>query len=216
MTVAIDTVLHPLMDKLAPLRVVLWRIGPAGFNVAVFEAGVPLMLIRLRVDGHGFGHEADLRVRPHAVGQIDVKDTVKDCPVVNRFAVGVLVINAGGTPLERGRSITSAKQIVRAEVNVTGPESTEFTNEFLSVFHVGIVRLVRTEHTPDRFHLPKRFTCIDDNVHREGITYRVCRIGGIRCGRPCGHAQDQANDSILHGDVLFDCYDGPQMLNVIN
>jgi len=99
--------------------------------------------------GHRLRHETNLRVRTHAVREIGVEDVVNNLPVVDGFAVGVLVINIGAAPFQCGRTITGAKQIVRAEKHVVRPQRTDFTNQLLAILHRGVIRLVRTEHAPD-------------------------------------------------------------------
>ena len=88
----------PLVDELAPLRVVLRRIGPAGEDLVVPGRGVHVVLIRLRLRRQRLRHEADLRVRPDAALQIRVEDAIEDRPVVDRLALLVLACRRSVEP----------------------------------------------------------------------------------------------------------------------
>ena len=86
----------------------------------------------------------------HAAFQVGVEDAVEDRPVVNRVALGVLAVSAGGTPLQRRRAVAGGQQIVRAEINLlAAPSSPSSAEQLLAVLHVGVVRLVGAEEPPD-------------------------------------------------------------------
>ena len=75
--VLLDAVSRPLVDQLAPFRVVLRRIGPAGEDLVVPGRGRPAMLVRLRLHGELPRHEADLHVRLDAAFEVGVEDPVE-------------------------------------------------------------------------------------------------------------------------------------------
>src|SRR6185436_18760422 len=58
-----EAVLRPLKNEFGPLFIILWRVGPPGVNLLVTGPRRPFVLIRLRLDGKIFRHEADLDVR---------------------------------------------------------------------------------------------------------------------------------------------------------
>src|SRR5262245_31108701 len=93
--------LRPLVDKLRPLLIVIRRIRPAGEDAVVIVARLPIVLVRLRMRRQIFGHEAYLGIGTHAALEIGVEDTIENRPVVRRFAVRILTVGAGRTPLER-------------------------------------------------------------------------------------------------------------------
>ena len=106
-----------------------------------------------------------------AAGEISVEDAIDDGPIVDRFAVGVFAVGAGRAPFEGWSAIAGAEEVVGAEVDLggrrlgirgwglgagdwkggAGAELAEFGDELLAVFHVGVVRLVGAEETPDGF-----------------------------------------------------------------
>src|SRR5262245_15889937 len=79
-SVSLDRVFHPLIDELAPLVVVLWRVRPAGVDVVVVVAWLPEMAVWRRMRRQCFGHEADLDERLHAALHIGVENAVDDGP----------------------------------------------------------------------------------------------------------------------------------------
>src|SRR5690606_14514760 len=84
LAVALRAVLRPLVDEIAPARVVLRRIGPTGVDLLVARARLPGMLVWLRLRREILRHEADLDVGPHAVLEIGIEDAIDDREVVDR------------------------------------------------------------------------------------------------------------------------------------
>ena len=109
-------------------------------------------------------HEADFHIRFDAAFEIGVENLVVDRPVINRAAVRVFLVGAGRTPFQRIRAIAAGEQMMGAEINLRLPEVAEFRQQFFPVFHVGVIRLVRAEETPDRRHFADRFS----GVHHDG------------------------------------------------
>src|SRR5262249_32337300 len=149
--VTLDRMEYPLPDQLRPLRVILRRIGPAGVNLPIRLAGFPVVAIRLRLDGHSFGHKADFDQWPCAGLDVSVEDLIYDLPVINRLARRVFGISVCGTPFQSGLPIASDQQAVRAEIDRNRIHLRQLGDELLPVLHVSVVRLVITDISPDRF-----------------------------------------------------------------
>src|SRR5439155_17178957 len=107
------------------------------------------MRIILWVRAERLGHEADLHVRFQVAFQIGVENAIYNRPVVNRFAAGVLAVSAGGTPLQRGRSIAAGEQMVAADVYLRTAKLPELGEQLLAVLHISVVRLIVAEEAPD-------------------------------------------------------------------
>src|SRR5204862_2632781 len=84
----------PLKDQFFPPGIILWRVCPAGKNLIISSGWTPMMLIRLRMCGQRFGHEPDFNIRPDAVLQVSIEDTVEDRPIVDGCAIVVLAVSA--------------------------------------------------------------------------------------------------------------------------
>src|SRR5205814_3558827 len=69
---------HPLIDQLAPLGVVLWRVRPTGVDLRVVPPRLPRMLVRSRLGRQRLGHEPDLDQRPHLPLEIGIHDAIND------------------------------------------------------------------------------------------------------------------------------------------
>ena len=147
--VAGDAVRDPLVNELGPFGVIFRRIGPAAGDEAVGEAGAPGVLVGLGEHREGLRHEADLRERADAAGEVGVEDAVDDGPVVDGLAVGVFSVGVGTAPLEGGRAVTGIEEIVGAKEDVLGFQFAEGGEEFAAVLHRGVVGLVGAEETPD-------------------------------------------------------------------
>ena len=105
------------IDQLAPLGVVLRRVGPAGVDLVVLRRRASTRAGRARAST-----ESACGMKPICTygftprSQIGVEDAIDDGPVVDRVAAGVLGVGVGGAPLERRRAVAGDEQAVRAEV----------------------------------------------------------------------------------------------------
>jgi len=187
---------RPLINQLRPLRVVLRWIRPARVNFVVARLRRPRVLIRLRLDRKLLRHETNLRVRPHAAFKIRVEDTVHDGPVVDRSALGILAIRAGGTPLQRRRPIAGREQVVRAKEDLLRRELAEFADQLLPVLHVGVIRLVRAEEAPDGFQLGNGLCGIDCDGDGEGCKIRRAPVSR-RHSRRQAEQKKQSRDTVM-------------------
>ena len=116
--VSLDAMLHPLVDQLAPTSRSPSADRPSRCRSLRSAPRRPLVLVRLGLDRKVLGHEADLRVGPHAALEIRVEDPVQNRPVVDRLSLGVFAVGAGRAPLERGRAVAGGQQVVRAEIDL--------------------------------------------------------------------------------------------------
>ena len=207
LAVFLDAMFGPLENQLGPLGVVLGRISPAGVNLVVLRERGPVMLIRLRLHGKFLGHETDLRIRLHAAREVGVEDAIHNRPVVDGFAIGILAIGPGRTPLQCGRAVARAEQTVGAEINRLRAQSTEFADELLPVLHVGVVRFIRTEETPDGFEFATRLRRVhaDDDGEGVGAVGRQGCFGGEKVGTSeqrgdkHGSERETAKEVRVHG-----------------
>ena len=146
--------LHPLVDQLAPLVVVPRRMRPPGVDPVVGHAGLPVVLVRLRLRRQRLGHEADLHQRLHLALEVRIDDAIDDRPVVDRLPVRVLGVGVGGAPLQSGRAVAGRQQVVHPHVDGDRAELRQVGQQALPVLHVGVVGLVVAEPGPDRLHRP--------------------------------------------------------------
>ena len=144
-------------------------------------------------------HETDLHVRFDAAFNIGVENLVVDRPVVNRLAVRVFLVGAGRTPLQRIRAVAAGEQMMRAEINLRPAELAEFGQQFFPVLHVGVIRLIRAEKTPDRRQFANRL----GRVHCDGDGKRSVRRGrvGGGFGKRGGHEVSPRTDRQLGDDA---------------
>ena len=160
--------LHPLVDELAPLRVVLRRICPAGVDLVVRQPGPPLVLIRLGLHRQRLRHEADLRVRLHAAREVCVENPIDDRPVVDRLSLGIFGVDVGASPFQRRRAVAGDEQIVRAEIDLRSAELRRVRRAAFGRPSCSVVRLVGAEEPIDRLQLPEGLRRIDANRDGEG------------------------------------------------
>ena len=108
-----------------------------------------MMLIRLWLCGEGFGHETELSQRFHTPLNVGVEDAVHNLPMIDGVAVGIFRVHVGGTPFEGCSSVAGAHQIVCPNMNRNRAEGGQFRQQFLTIFHVGEVRFIIAEPSPD-------------------------------------------------------------------
>ena len=160
--IARETMRDPLENELVPLRVILRRVGPAGVQLGL-HVGLPIVLVGLGGRGEGLGHETDLDIGPHALGQVGVEDAVEDRPVIDRAARGVLGVGVGAAPLQCRGAVAGGEQVVRAKVNGLRLQFTELAEQFAAVLHGGVVGFVGAEVAPERAERPGRL----GRIHRD-------------------------------------------------
>ena len=112
---------NPLVDELAPLRVVLRRIRPAGVDVVVVVARASSRADTAAACRQRLRHEADLDERLHLALDVGVEDAIDDRPVVDRPAVRVFGVGVGRSPLEGGRAVARRQQVVREPLSAGTP-----------------------------------------------------------------------------------------------
>ena len=133
------------------------------------------MLIRIWFQRERLGHETDFRVWPHAVFEIGIEDMVQDGPVIDRLALRVLAVSAGGAPLERWCAIARGQQVVSAEIDPFRREGAEFGEQLLAILHRGVIRLIRAEEPPDGAQLAFCLSGIDADGDGNSVSYRRVR-----------------------------------------
>ena len=148
LSVSLHRVRHPLGDELAPLVVVLRRMGPTGVDAVVVEARPPIVFVRLRLGRQGLRHEADLDERLHLALDVGVDDAIHDRPVVDRPSGRVFGVGVRRSPLQGVLAVTRRQQVVRADEHGDRTELGQFLEQLLAVGRVGVVRLVVAERTP--------------------------------------------------------------------
>jgi hypothetical protein len=125
------------------------------------------VLVRLGLARQRLRHEADLYVRLDVALEVRVEDAVDDRPVVDRLAARVFRVGVGASPLQRGRAVAGGEQVVRAEERVLRPDLAELGQQLLAVLHVGVVRLIAAEETPDGVKRGDRLLQVDLDRHWE-------------------------------------------------
>src|SRR5262245_25355665 len=76
--ITLDTMFRPLINQLAPLGVILRRVGPTSENLIVLSRWRPMMLIRIRFDRKVLRHETNLHVWPDALLKVGIEDAIKN------------------------------------------------------------------------------------------------------------------------------------------
>ena len=148
--VFLHAMFRPLINQFRPLRIVLRRISPAGVNLVVFRAGLPAVLIRLWLGDSSLGMKPISHVWFGGRVEVGVENPVQDGPVVNRPAFGVLARKCPLNPISTRacRRPMFSRLCVRKKTCLR-PKPAEFRQQFFAVLHIGVVRLVRAEETPD-------------------------------------------------------------------
>ena len=124
--VSFDAMFRPLIDQLAPFRVILRRIRLSARDRRAVVVDRRVVRIILRMRRQRLRHETDLHIGLDAAFEVGVENLVVDRPVVNRIAVRVLLVGAGGTPFERIRAVAAGEQMVGAEINLRSAELAKF------------------------------------------------------------------------------------------
>src|SRR5262249_44689190 len=107
---------------------------------------------------------------------------IENRPIVERFAVRVLAVSVRRAPFERRRPVASSEQIMRSKLDLIWPHLAELADQLLAVLHVGVIRLISAEESPDGFQLAFRLGGVDTNLPRDRFACR--RSGLIGSGDP--------------------------------
>ncbi len=185
--VAFDIMARPLIDEFGPLLIRHGRGVPAAADQFVGKARPPAVLVGDVLCGRrqGLRHEADLQIRFDATRPVGVDNAVGDGPVVDGFPLCIFGIGIGAAPFEGRRAVARIQEIMGAEIDLFGPQTSQMTHQFAAVLHRGVVGLVGAEEAPDWLQLALRPGGIDRDVHGDRW-----RIGQRPVLRQCGHGDD--------------------------
>src|SRR5262249_42452804 len=112
-----------------------------------------------------------LRQKPDSNQRLDlrllvgIKNPVEDLPIINGTPRRVFRVSVGRSPLERRGAVAGAEEIVRPDVDRLRAERRKLVQQFLAVFHVGVVGLVVSEVSPRRLEGTLGRSAVNKNGH---------------------------------------------------
>src|SRR6201987_1738369 len=101
-----------------------------------------------------------------------IENTICDCPVVNRRAVGALGVHICRAPLQRPLAIARSEHVMCAEVHRSMrrvAQLSQFIQQFPPMRTINIVRLVRAKEAPDRGEHARRSISVYGHTNSSAI-----------------------------------------------